>query len=219
MNLEIQKLILKSIKQQHFEILAISITAILKFLLMDWLNWRGAYLAVVFLFWLIYIYLQVKKNKEILKLWGFKKEHFRQTILFLMPLIVLAIIAFVNLSSSSIRLTITWQFIIIFCLYPFWGILQQFIMLGIISNNIVTINKGKINTYLLIILIATLFSLIHYPSYFLMVFTFLLEAVFVIVYLKWRNLWAIGIAHGWIATFLLYFVMERDLWNELVSSF
>jgi hypothetical protein len=42
----------------------------------------------------------------------------------------------------------------------------------------------------------------------------MMEVVFIIVYIKWRNLWAMGIAHGWIATFILYFVLERDLWAE-----
>ena len=92
-------------------------------------------------------------------------------------------------------------------------------MLGLIAQSLVSAKEGNINRYLIIFLVATLFSMVHYPDFFLMIFTFFLEVAFITVYLKWRNLWAIGIAHGWIATFVLYFVLDRDLWSELFSIF
>jgi uncharacterized membrane protein (DUF485 family) len=52
-----------------------------------------------------------------------------------------------------------------------------------------------------------------------MAFTFAMEVIFLTVYFKWRNLWAIGLAHGWIATFLIYYVLDRDLWTELFAWF
>ena len=207
------------VNQKHFEILAVFITAALKFILMDWLNWRAFYLTGICLFWLGYIFFQVKTDRESVKFWGFKKEHFRQTMLCLAPLIFIVIIVSPLFSSFNKSLFFSWQFILVLFLYSLWGIIQQFIMLGIISNSMVSIAEVKINKYLLIVLISILFSLIHYPDFFLMIFTFSLELIFITVYLKWRNLWAIGIAHGWIASFILYFVLGRDLWAELLSSF
>jgi uncharacterized protein len=186
---------------------------------MDWLDWRAFYITGIFLFWLGYIYYRVKSNRDTLKHWGFKKEYFKQTLLYLAPLVFIASVVSVLYSLFNKSLSFSWYFILVLILYPLWGIIQQFMMLGIISHNLVTITGGKMNRYLIIFLVSTLFSLIHYPSFFLMIFTFFLEVVFITVYLKWRNLWAIGIAHGWIATFILYYVLDRNLWSELFSMF
>jgi uncharacterized protein len=210
---------LKYTNQLKFEILAVFITAVLKFMFMDWLDWRAFYITGIFLFWLGYIYYRVKSNRDTLKHWGFKKEYFKQTLLYLAPLVFIASVVSVLYSLFNKSLSFSWYFILVLILYPLWGIIQQFMMLGIISHNLVTITGGKMNRYLIIFLVSTLFSLIHYPSFFLMIFTFFLEVVFITVYLKWRNLWAIGIAHGWIATFILYYVLDRNLWSELFSMF
>ncbi|MGW8317105.1 MAG: CPBP family glutamic-type intramembrane protease, partial [Bacteroidales bacterium] len=86
-----------------------------------------------------------------------------------------------------------------------------------IAESVISLLGVNFNRRLVILIIPLLFSLVHYPSFVLMIFTFFMEMVFMVVYLKWKNLLAIGLAHGWIATFLLYYVMERDLWSELLS--
>ena len=134
-------------------------------------------------------------------------------------LIFITIIGSVLYSNFNESLSFSWYFILVLILYPFWGLIQQFMMLGIISQNLASATEGKMNRYLIIFLVSALFSMVHYPSFFLMIFTFFLEVVFITIYLKWRNLWAIGIAHGWIATFILYYVLDRNLWSELFSIF
>ena len=166
-----------------------------------------------------YILYRVKSNRETLILWGFKKEHFKQSLLYLAPLMFITGIVSVLYSSMNESLSFSWYFILVLLLYPLWGLIQQFMMLGIISQNLPSAAEGKMNRYLIVFLVSALFSIVHYPSFFLMIFTFFLEVVFVTVYLKWRNLWAIGIAHGWVGTFILYYVLGRDLWSELFSIF
>ena len=188
-------------------------------MLMDWLNWRAFYIAGICMFWLGYIFFRLKTNRELLKWWGFKKENFRQSFFVLLSFVLICIILIVLYGNFSNRLYFTWHIIPVFFLYPLWGIIQQFLLLGIISNNLVSVLDVKINRYVIILLISALFSLIHYPSYLLMIFTFIMEVVFITVYLRWRNLWAIGIAHGWIATFLMFYILARDLWSELLGGF
>jgi len=206
-------------KQSYFEITAVIITALLKFILMDWLDWRAFYITVVIISWMGYIFYKVKTDKKILMGWGLKKEHFKQSILFLAPFIFVTLIASLIYNALNESVSFSWQFILILLLYPFWGIIQQFIMLGIVSRNLATISKVKYSRYLTIFLVSILFSSVHYTNLFLMVFAFFLELIFSIVYLRWQNLWAIGIAHGWVATFVLYFVLNRNLWSELFAIF
>ena len=186
---------------------------------MDWLNWSVFYIPGIVLFWLAYILFRVNSNREIIILWGFKKAYFKQSMLSLAPLIFLTGIVSVLYSIINESLTFSWTFILVLLLYPFWGLIQQFMMLGIVSQSLEGLTEGKMNRVLLIFLVSALFSLVHYPSPFLMIFTFFLEVVFTLVYLKWRNLWAIGFAHGWIGTLILYYVLDRNLWSELFSIF
>ena len=210
---------MKYTNQQQFEILAVFLTAMLKFVFMDWLNWSIFYITGIVLFWLIYILYRVRSNRETLILWGFKKEYFKQSVIYLAPLMFITGIVSVLYSCMNESLSFSWYFILVLLLYPLWGLVQQFMMLGIISQNLASAAEGKMNRYLIVFLVSALFSMVHYPSFFLMIFTFFLEVVFVTVYLKWRNLWAIGIAHGWVGTFILYYVLGRDLWSELFSTF
>ncbi len=210
---------MKNTNHQQFAILAVCITAALKFIFMDWLNWSVFYICGIVLFWMAYILYRVKSNRETLIVWGFKKEHFKLSLLYLAPLIILTGIVSVLYSILHESLTFSWTFILVLLLYPFWGLIQQFMMLGIVSQSLESLTEGKMNRVLLIFLVSALFSLVHYPSPFLMIFTFFLEVVFTLVYLKWRNLWAIGFAHGWIGTLILYYVLDRNLWSELFSIF
>ena len=180
---------------------------------------RAFYIAGICLFWIAYIFYRVSVNNNILSFWGFKREFFKQTMLSLLPFVILSITVSILYGHFNNGLFITWHIIPIFILYPLWGIIQQYLMLGIISNSLLSIFEVKLNRYITIFLVSFLFGLIHYPSFFLMIFTFIMELVFITVYFRWRNLWAIGIAHGWIASFLLYFVLERDLWTELFKWF
>lgn len=203
---------------QNLEIIAIGVTVILKFILMDWLKLRGVYITGVSLFWIWYVFYRVQTIPNILYKWGFKTSGFRQSFLFLLPFILITVFICILYADISKTLSFSWHIIPIFLLYPIWGVIQQFLMLGIIAQNLATLFNTTTHRYVIIIIISVLFSLIHYPSFFLMILTFCLEILFIVVYNKWRNLWAIGIAHGWVATFLLFYVLERDLWLELFFS-
>jgi len=210
---------LKQDTKKWFELLAVTITGLLKIVIMDWLQMRAFYIVGACLFWFIYVFVNYKKNCNLLKDWGFQKKNFRQSFLFLLPVLIVSITLIVIYGLINNTVVLSWNIIIIFLLYPVFGLFQQFMMVGLIAGNLISIEKIRFKKYQVIILTAIIFSLIHYTSIFLMIFTFFLELIFTIVYLKWRNLWTLGLYHGWIATFLLFYVLERDLWMELFKWF
>jgi hypothetical protein len=186
---------------------------------MDHLQMRAFYIAGICTFWAAYILFRYSTHRDILKHWGFTKSNFKRSMAFLLPLVVLSITVSLIYGYYKHSLLFTWHILPILCLYPLWGIIQQYLVLGLITNNLISLVKPSINRYVLIFLISAFFGLVHYTSTFLMIFTFAMEVVFLLTYFKWRNLWAIGIAHGWIGSFLLYFVLMRDLWSELFAWF
>jgi len=187
----------------------------MKYLFTDWLNLRTFYIGVACIFWSIYIYQRYRKNKQILQHWGFRKNHFNPTFLFLIPFALIMVAAIVWYGISYNAIFLNWHIIPVFIFYPAWGIIQQFLVLALVAGNLHSLPTLKLRKIQIILLISTVFALVHYPSLPLMVFTFFMEMVFAVAFFKWRNLWPLGLYHGWVASLLLFFVLGRDLWNEL----
>lgn len=203
-----------------FELAGIIATAALKFIMMDWLNMVAFYIAGVIFFWIGYIIYRHVHDRSILVKWGFKKEGFGQTLIFLIPFFIICIVASVIVGdvNSSVKI-LNWRLIPVLFLYPLWGLFQQYIMLVLIADNLVELERIELNKYQAILITSLLFSLVHYPSWFLMIFTFFMEVIFLLAWFRWKNLLALGLTHGIVATFLLFYVLKRDLWLELFEWF
>ncbi|MDT8401285.1 MAG: hypothetical protein RQ743_06295 [Bacteroidales bacterium] len=203
-----------------FELAGIIATAALKFIMMEWLNMVAFYVAGISFFWIGYIIYRYVHDRTILVKWGFRKEGFRQTLIFMIPFIVICIVASFILGdvNSSVKI-LNWRLLPVLFLYPLWGLFQQYIMLVLIADNLVELERIKLNKYEAILITSLLFSLIHYPSFFLMIFTFFMEIIFLLAWFRWKNLLALGLTHGIVATFLLFYILERDLWLELFEWF
>ena len=153
---------------------------------MDLLNFRAFYICITCLFWLIYVYRRYQNDHTILKIWGFQKNNFKQSFFFLLPFAILGyagIILYGLLNHADI---LNWHVIPIFLLYPLWGLVQQFMIIGLIAGNLKELRQITVKTYQIILVTSLLFGLVHYPSPFLMIFTFFMELAFIITYLKWR---------------------------------
>lgn len=209
----------KLTQYQSTELYAVVLTVLLKFILMDWLGMRAFYITGTCLFWSGYVVFRYRRDHNILKTWGFKKENFRNSLFSLLPFLG-AILAITVVYAIFYRVPILNSHIIpILLLYPAWGIIQQFMLICIIAQNIRNTAFFSSRKYQVIITVSLLFSLVHYPYLVLMAFTLVMEIVFLLIFFRWENLWAIGLMHGWIATLLLYYILNRDLWMELFTWF
>lgn len=202
-------------RKRRLEILAVVVTGLLKFILMDWLGFRLFYVVAACIFWVIYVYREYKRNPGVHKSWGFQKAWLRSSFYFLLPV---ALIFFTGIILYGIFNHIhffNWHIIPVLVLYPVWGIIQQFMMVGLVAGNLKKLTDVKITDSQIILFTSFLFALVHFPSIPLMGYAFFIEIIFIKAYLRWPNLWTLGLYHGWISTFFIYFVLERDLWSEL----
>jgi len=62
-----------------------------------------------------------------------------------------------------------------------------------------------------------LFGLVHLPHVQLAVATAALGAVFTLIFVRWRNVWPLGVCHGWLGVFFYYWVLGRDPWLEITG--
>jgi hypothetical protein len=186
---------------------------------MDWLGMRAFYITGVCLFWLGYVIFRYRKDHSILKFWGFTRENLAKSLYALSPFLVTIVVFTWLYGMYSGTRILNIHIIPVLLLYPAWGIIQQFMLVCIIARNLQNMAYFSAHKLQVIILVSLFFSMVHYPYVSLMGFTLVMEIFFLFVYNRWRNLWAIGLVHGWAATFLLYYVLHRDLWMELFAWF
>jgi uncharacterized protein len=67
---------------------------------------------------------------------------------------------------------------------------------------------------LLTLIGATLFSAVHAPDVWVMAATFALELAVAPLFLRYRNLWPLGVLHGWAGVLFYLWGTGRDMWAE-----
>lgn len=204
-----------TMSQRQFELIAVSITGLSKFLFIDALNWRFAYITTACLFWLGYVMIQARREPDSLDRWGFRREHFWETSRFLLPFAVLSILACLGFAYRQGTEIFNWHILPTLILYPIWGLVQQFLIISLGAGNLQALRRPQLSMPVIIGLTATLFGIIHYPHWPLIGATTILALVYAYVFLKWRNLWPLGLFHGWLGSCFLFYVMGRDAWAEV----
>ena len=94
--------------------------------------------------------------------------------------------------------------------YPLWSVLQQFLIIGLFAGNLNTITCIKLNKIIVILFAAVLFAVVHYPIHWLMIGTFILALFYGFVYLKEKNIFLLGIFHGWLGAIFYNTVLGSD---------
>jgi len=205
-------------KRRILEISAVILTAIGKFIFMDYLNWRFPFVAIAIISWITYIIYRSKKQPTILKYWGFRTDNFKTVLKKVLPFGLLAVMSFIGVGFYQSTINITWHIIPILILYPLWGTIQQFLLIALTAGNLQDVKGQKLNKGIIIFLSALLFGLIHYPYSWLMIATFILAIFYGWIYLKERNLYVLGLFHGWLGGIFYYTVLERDPFLEMFEK-
>ncbi len=189
------------------EILAVVLTAAGKFIFMDFLNWRFPYVATAVVGWTIYILYRKRKTTGILKHWGFRTDNFKKALYNVLPFGIFSVVVFIMIGIWQGSLNITWHILPILITYPLWGVIQQFLLIALVTGNLRDGRFAMLQNWQIILGAATLFSLVHYPSLWLMLGTFLLALFYGFIYLKERNVYVLGLFHGWLGAIFYYTVV------------
>jgi len=197
---------------------AVILTAAGKFVFMDYLNWRFAFAAAVIAAWSVYIIFRYRSEKDFLKYWGFRMDNFTLVVRKILPVGVLSVVAFFAIGFYQNTINITWHIIPILLLYPIWGVIQQFLLIALMVGNMSDLKGEHLNNWAIILFSALLFSSIHYPFVWLMIGTFLLAIFYGFIYLRGKNIYALGLFHGWLAGLFYYTVVGRDPFLEMFNK-
>jgi hypothetical protein len=105
------------------------------------------------------------------------------------------------------------SFWVLAAVYPLWGIAQQFALQALITRNLRPL-LGPVA--LRVAVVAAMFALAHFPNYPLMFLSGLGGLGFTWIYERHRNLWAVGIAHGWLGAVAYYCALGQNPGDELL---
>lgn len=177
-------------------------------------RWHGPFIILAVVGWAAYIVWSVRRDPAAIRSWGFRRQHLRKTAIMAGLLVASVSSLFAVFALAHGRLVFPAHIVLLLLLYPIWGLVQQFLVLGLVVNALRKLPVMADRTGALVLLGAFLFSMVHLNHLLLAVATFFGGLFFVTVYLKYRNLWPLGVAHGWLGTFFLLWVMGRDPWIE-----
>jgi hypothetical protein len=149
--------------------------------------------------------------------WGFRGKNFVRCFLTATLLAVPILAAMAGFAASRGKLTFPTHGWILLALYPIWGTIQQFLVQALVVGNVA--KSGLTLSPAAIVLIgATVFAMAHLSNLRLLIATFALGLVFVPLYLRYRNLWPLGLYHGWLGTFFYFWILHRDPWSKLLKG-
>jgi membrane protease YdiL (CAAX protease family) len=202
-------------RQRKFEITGVVLTGLGKFAFMDMLEWKFLFISIAILIWTAYVVYQSKRVGGILNYWGFRIDNFGKVSLRILPFGTVFILIFFIVGYYQETLNITWHIVPILILYPIWGVIQQFLVIGLVAGNLQDLQGNKLHKFVIILLTAILFGLLHYPHNWLMLGTFILALLYGFIYLKERNIFVMGLFHGGLGALFFYSVVGRDPFEEV----
>jgi hypothetical protein len=168
------------------------------------------------LFWAGYVAIRAAAHPSVLNEWGFTTRQFGRSLALLSPFLLLALFGFALYGGISGRTAWHRHIILIGLLYPLWGLVQQFLVVALLAGNLK--RYSCIPEPGVVLLTALVFAAVHAPSLSLVGAAFVLALVSTTVYFRTRNLWALGLFHGWFATGLYFLALGRDPWLDVVSG-
>jgi membrane protease YdiL (CAAX protease family) len=205
-------------KRRITEMSAVVLTAIGKFVFMDWLDWRFYFVLTAIASWTGYIIYRSKTKPGILVYWGFRTDNFKKVLRKFLPFGIISAIVFIGIGIYQGSINYDWHIIPILVIYPAWGVIQQFLLIALTAGNLQDLTGQRLNKGTIIFIAAVLFASVHYPYPWLIAGTFLLAIFYGLTYLKERNIYVLGLFHGWLGGIFYYTVLERDPFLEMFGK-
>lgn len=136
----------------------------------------------------------------------------------MLPFGVLSVLTFFVLGFLQGTIHLSWHLLPILIIYPIWGTIQQFLLIGLVTGNCQDLRNYSMPKAGILLLSALLFAGVHYPHYWLIVATFVLALFYGYIYLQARNVYILGLFHGWLGGFFFYTVVDRDPFVEVFGK-
>jgi hypothetical protein len=194
----------------NFELAAVLVLAAGKFVFGDLLGQHVWFAVGAGALCIGYILHRLRTTPGLTEQWGFSKVNLGSSLLIVLPVSLGAVAAVVGYGLASGTALLHWHIIPVVLLYPAWGVVQQFLLVVLVAGNLDRISRGRLPRLFIVLPTALLFALVHIPVPLLMGATALMGVFTTSLFLRYRNVWPLGLFHGLVATALYYFVLGED---------
>lgn len=199
------------------EVLALILTGVAHLFFENVLAAKWEFMLCAFAAWSVHLARQIRREPTMWEQWGFRWEHFAATFACAGVVFIVGAIALAGIAIHHGEFVMHWHILPLLIAYPLWGLLQQFLLQALLTRNLAAGAPWLRSPWRVSPLAASLFALAHWPDTMLMGATFLLGLVFTPMYLRWRNLWPLGLFHGWLGALTYFWLLGRDPWVELLG--
>jgi hypothetical protein len=177
----------------------------------------AAFVAVACVFWAAFAVFRARRDPAVVRDWGFRTDNLAGPAVASAVVFAAAAAAFAAYADRQGTLRFPAHAVLLLLLYPVYGVVQQFLALGVVVGNLDRV-RG-LRRGLVVPAGAAVFAAAHAFDWRLAAATFLLQLVVIPLYLWRRNLWAYGVLHGWLGAVFWLWVLGRDQWAEHFGRF
>jgi len=192
------------------EVFALIATALAHLLTWQWPVVHAVVVIIIMGGWTAWIVRRCRRDADTRARLGLKRGGFAHTLKLVAPLATVTAGLMAAYAWSQGRLDIPWTTAVLFLVYPAWGLVQQLLVQGVFVQQMrAQPNLGR-RPWLVALIAGAFFGVVHWPFPMLMVATALMGTVFAFIYMRYQNLWPLGIAHGWLGALFFLWVMDKD---------
>ncbi|MGA2590538.1 MAG: CPBP family glutamic-type intramembrane protease [Bryobacteraceae bacterium] len=143
---------------------------------------------------------------------GFRWSNFRECVERLAPALLLLALSLIagGVLLQTMRNISFEHGLLCLAVYCPWGLFQQYLLNGYLANRLL----AALPVRHVPLIAAALFSGTHLPNWFLMLVTFAAGYYSTKIYMKYRNVYFLGLAHGVIGT-VLFLVIPDSISHHL----
>jgi len=170
-------------------------------------SWPGAWIWI--LGFLIVSHILHKERAASL---GFRVGNFRECTNRLAPALALLVLSLIacGVLLQTMRAISFERGLLCLAFYCPWGLFQQYVLNGYLANRLLAVSPARHVP----LIAAVLFAGTHSPNWFLMLVTFAAGYASTKMYMKYRNMYFLGLAHGVIGT-VLFVVIPDSISHHL----
>ena len=210
-------------KRAAIEILLILLNSALFVVCDTVLHAKGPVVAATGVFWIGYLITRLRQEPGTWRKWGLGLHGF-------WPATIACVLAVLTGSAGMIcyglrhgGVSLPPTFWVLILLYLPWGLLQQFLLNAMVAANVIELLAGmgigvRMRTLAAVTVSSALFGTVHLPDRTLTALCCCAGVVWVAIYLRWRNLWPLGVSHVALGAIAYYVILRRDPLAEIIRT-
>ena len=199
------------------EVVAVLVTAAAHQVLSNGLGLHAPFIVLACVGWGGYVLLRLRQDPTRLASWGFARAHSRGAWIATTAIALPAIAAMAGMGLARDQLTFRGALWATLALYPLWGLVQQTLVQVFVARSLRHAPSPLGADASVVLISALLFAAVHAPQVELMGATLLLGGAFTAIYLRWPNLWPLGLWHGWLGAFFYAWVLGKFPLVEMLA--